>query len=118
MNSNEVTKCKNFDNFGTLRADSKHIGNSTPNMLLTTHNVIYIHPKFMNMQALLHTCIIRSKLSKTHFVVHRPNLLAARPIKVYMVPLCGSLETLVVILLQQCCVFQNRGGPSYLRGPY
>ena len=42
--SNEITKYKNLDNFGTLCADSKHIGNSTSDMLPITHNVIFINP--------------------------------------------------------------------------
>ena len=50
--SKEVTKCQNLNNFGTLCADSKHIANSTSDMLVITHNVIYIHPHFKRMQAL------------------------------------------------------------------
>ena len=53
--SNEVKQCKNLNNFGTQCADSKRIGNSTSDMLLITHNVIYIPPNFKHMQALLHT---------------------------------------------------------------
>ena len=79
--SKEVTTCKNLTIFGTLSADSNRIGDSTLNILLITHNVIYIHPNFMLMQALLHICNIRSELSKTRFVAHRVNLLAARSVK-------------------------------------
>ena len=49
---NEVTKCQNLNNIGSICADSKHSGNSTSNMLLIAHNVICIHPHFKRMQAL------------------------------------------------------------------
>ena len=85
----DVTTCKNLTIFGTLSADSNRIGDSTLNILLITHNVIYMHPNVMLMQALLHICNIRSELSKTRFVAPRVNLLAARSIKAYLVPYWG-----------------------------
>ena len=52
------------------------------------------------------------------FVAHRVNLLAAKLIKVYMVPSCGYLETVLVNFAKTMLCFSNRGGPLYLRGPY
>ena len=64
------------------------------------------------MQAVLHTCRpnIISKLSKTRFVAHRVNLLAARPIEAYIVPSrVVNLKLYQSVWLKQCCVCQNRG---------
>ena len=107
----QVTKCQNLNNFGTLGADSKHIGNSTSDMLLITHNVIYIHPNFKHIQALLHICNIISELSKTRFGAHRVNLLTARPIKPYMVPSCRDLETVLVNFAKTMLCFSKPWGP-------
>ena len=85
-------------------------------MLLITHNVIYIHHKFMNMQALLHTSN-RSKLSQTHFVAHRLNLLAVKPIKAYMVPSYGSLEIVLVNFATTMLCFSKPWGPITPLGP-
>ena len=63
------------------------------------------------MQALLHTCNIRSKLSKTRFVAHLVNLLAARPTKAYMVPSYGYLETVLVNVAKTMLSLSKPWGP-------
>ena len=81
--------------------------------------MIKVHTKIANssgssnkrMQALLHTCNIRSTLSKTRFVAHRVNLLAARPIKEYMVPSCGYLETALVNFAKEMLCFSKPWWP-------
>ena len=74
-------------------------------------NVIYIHPNFKHIQALLHICNIRSQLSKTRFVAHRVNLLTARPIKPYMVPSCGDLGNVLVNFAKTMLCFSKPWGP-------
>ena len=54
---------------------------------------------------------------KTRFIAHRVNLLGSRPIKVYVVPSCEYLETVLVNFAKTMLCFSKPWGPIIGRGP-
>ena len=111
--SKEVTKCKNLDNFGTLCADSKHIGNSTSDMLLITHLYIlnsWTYKHCYKPVILYQNRVIRI-LSLTVLIGLQQDRLKA----------CGALLWVTWNCISQFCynnsVFLKTVGPFLPKGP-